>query len=102
MKLIIVTTVQAFHKDAIKLFKKAGIESFSVSEIGGYKNSSGVSMTESWFGSERSGNESSMLFSFTNESQVDMLFDLIKAFNLEQKETNNPLRAIVVPIEKYI
>lgn len=37
MKLVIVTTVSAFQKDVLKLFKQADIEAFSSSEIDGYK-----------------------------------------------------------------
>jgi hypothetical protein len=101
MKLVIVTAVEVFHNDVIKLFKKAGIESFSESEIDGYKNSNALMMSSNWFGSEKGINESLMFFSFTDESHIDALFNLIKEFNYKL-ETNNPLRAIVVPIEKSI
>ena len=42
-----------------------------------------------------------MFFSFTDDEHIDNLFDLIKAFN-KNLETNNPMKAIVVPIEKFI
>lgn len=38
MKLVIVTAVEQFHDDILKLFKKADIRSFSESDIEGYKN----------------------------------------------------------------
>jgi hypothetical protein len=101
MKLVIVTAVEAFHKDVLKLFKEAGIESFSESEIDGYKNTPTLLATSNWFPSEKGGNESNMFFSFTDEQHIDALFDLIKTYNTHL-ETNNPIRAIVVPIEKFI
>ncbi|PNQ72588.1 hypothetical protein C1T31_10560 [Hanstruepera neustonica] len=101
MKLVIVTAVEEFHKDVIKLFKKAGIESFSESEIDGYKNSPTLLATNSWFASEKGGNESNMFFSFTEEIHIDALFDLIRTFN-SNLETNNPIRAIVLPIERSL
>ena len=64
MKLIIVTAVEQFQKDVLKLFKKAQIESFSSSEIDGYKDATSLLMTSSWFPSEKGGNESSLFFSF--------------------------------------
>ena len=42
-----------------------------------------------------------MFFSFTEDEHIDALFDLIKEFNTNL-ETNNPIKAIVVPIEKFI
>jgi hypothetical protein len=101
MKLVIVTVVEEFHKDVVKLFKKAGIESFSESDIDGYKNGSSLLMASNWFSGTKGGNESNMFFSFTEEEHIDALFNLIKEFN-SQLETNNPIKAIVVPIEKFI
>lgn len=101
MKLVIVTAVEEFQKDVLKLFKKANIENFSSSDIDGYKNSPAVLLASNWFSGIDGGNESSMYFSFTEEEHINTLFKLIKEFN-SNLETNNPLKAIVVPIEKYI
>jgi len=101
MKLVIVTAVEEFHNDILKLFKKAKIENFSESEIDGYKSSNGYLVSPNWFGGTKGGNESNMFFSFTEETQIDALFELIKEFNMHL-ETNNPIRAVVLPIEKSI
>jgi len=101
MKLLIVTAVAEFEKEILRLFKKANIESFSESHIDGYKNPTSMVRTASWFPSEKSGVESSLFFSFTQEENIDGLFILIKEFN-QNLETNNPIRAVVVPIEKFI
>ena len=101
MKLVIVTAVEEFHNDILKLFKKAKIENFSESEIDGYKSSNGYLVSPNWFGGTKGGNESNMFFSYTEETQIDALFELIKEFNTHL-ETNNPIRAVVLPIEKSI
>jgi len=101
MKLVIVTAVEEFKKDVLKLFKKANIENFSSSDIDGYKNSSSLLMTSSWFPGEKFRNESRMFFSFAEDLNIEKLFDLIKEFN-KNLETNNPVKAIMVPIEKFI
>ncbi len=101
MKLLIVTVVDEFHKEAMQLLKKAHIERFSGSEIDGYKEAPSFLMNSSWFPSERGGAESNMYFSFTEETKIDTFFELVKAFN-QTLETDNPIRAIVVPIEKHI
>lgn len=53
MKLVIVTTVSAFQKDVLKLFKQADIEAFSSSEIDGYKTAPSLMATQTWFPSEK-------------------------------------------------
>ncbi|MEH6748028.1 MAG: hypothetical protein V7670_14450 [Maribacter arcticus] len=101
MKLLIVTVVLEFEKDILKLFKKAYIESFSESRIDGHKNITSMVRTASWFPSEKGGVESSLFFSFTSDESINILFELIKEFN-QNMETNNPIKAVVVPIEKSI
>lgn len=101
MKLVIVTAVEEFQKDILKLFRKANIESFSASDIDGYKNGSSILMASSWFSGEKTGNESHLFFSFTEDDNIEALFNLIKEFN-SNLETNNPIKAVVVPIEKSI
>ena len=101
MKLVIVTAVEDFNKDVQKLFKSAEIENFSTSDIDGYKTSPAVFKASNWFGGEKTGAESNMFFSFTKAEKIDNLFNLIEEFN-QTIETNNPIRAIVVPIEKFI
>ena len=101
MKLLIVTAVSEFQKELLKLFKKANIEAFSTSEIDGYKNKHSLLATQTWFPHEEGGNESIMFFSFTDEEKADNFFTHVKDFN-SKMDTNNPVRAIVVPVEKYI
>ncbi len=101
MKLLMVTVVEEFEQDILRLFKEANIESFSGSDIDGYKNPTSMVRTSSWFPSEKSGVESNLFFSFTEDENIDGLFKLIKAFN-NNLETNNPIKAVVVPIEKSI
>ncbi|WP_225035722.1 hypothetical protein [Winogradskyella sp. SM1960] len=101
MKLVIVTAVEEFEKAILKLFKKANIKNFSSSDIDGHKNGASVLMASSWFAGQKSGNESSLFFSFTEDENIDALFDIIKEFN-SNIETNNPIKAVVVPIERFI
>ncbi|RMA58777.1 hypothetical protein [Ulvibacter antarcticus] len=101
MKLVIVTAVEQYQKDVLKLFKKANIENLSSSDIDGYKNTASIVTASSWFSGEKAANESSLFFSFTEDENIDALFSLIKEFNTTL-ESNNPIKAVVVPIEKFI
>jgi len=101
MKLLMVTVVEQFEKQVVALFKKANIENFSGSDIDGYKNPTSLLMKSSWFPNVKGGVESSLFFSFTDDDKINVLFDLIKEFNTKL-ETNNPIKAVVVPIERSI
>ncbi len=101
MKLLIVTAAAQFQHELSGLLRKANIENFSGSGIDGYKNSSSLLRTSSWFPGERGGVESHLFFAFTTEEKIDTLVQLVKTFN-ENMETNNPIKMVVVPIEKYV
>ncbi|MBT8313885.1 MAG: hypothetical protein KJP26_05440 [Maribacter sp.] len=101
MKLLLVTAVEQFEEEVIKLFKKAEIENFSGSEIDGYKPPVSLLMKSNWFPKDKGGVESSLFFSFTEDRKIDTIFGLIKEFNANL-ETNNPIKAVVVPIERSI
>ncbi len=101
LKLLIVTVVDQYEKKVLELFKQAKIESFSGSDIEGYKDVSSFMLNSSWFPSEKSGADSSMFFSFTEDENIDTFFSLVVQFN-ENLETNNPIHAVVVPIERSI
>lgn len=99
MKLLIVTSLSEFQKDVLKLFRESHIDAFSGSEIDGYKNS--LIATQSWFPGEKGGNESFMFFSFTEDDKIDSFFKLVENYNAHL-ETNNPIKAVVIPIERSI
>lgn len=101
MKLVLVTAVEEFQKNVLNIFKKANIENFSSSDIDGYKNVPSLLMASSWFSGEKSGNKSILFFSFTEKEKIDGLFLLIEEFN-KNLNTNNPLKAIVLPIERFV
>ncbi len=101
MKLVMVTAVEQFHDDIMQLFKEADIRNFSESDIEGYKKAPTLLSSSNWFAAERSGTDSIMLFSFTEKEKIDKLFDLLENFNANM-ETNNPIKAVVLPIERHL
>ena len=101
MKLLIVTAVNQHAKDVSRLLRKSGIERFSGSDIEGFKNGNSFVLSSSWFPSQKSGADSSMFFSFTKDEKIDVFFSLVSQFNKEV-ETDNPIHAVVVPIERNI
>ena len=101
MKLLIVTVVAEYQQEARRLFKESHIDRFSGSEIDGFKEAPSFLMNSSWFPSEAGGAVSTLYFSFTEEEKIDVFFELVKKFNNEL-ETDNPIKAIVVPIERFI
>jgi hypothetical protein len=101
MKLLMVTVVEDFHNDVLHMFKQAEINNFSESEIGGHKSPSSILSSSNWFSSEKSETQSNIFFSFTEDKNIDVLFKILKEYN-NNIETNNPVHAVVLPIEKTL
>jgi hypothetical protein len=101
MKLIIITIIDELKKDVIKLFKTAEIENFSESDIDGFKTSISSQLATGWFGGKSYSADSEMFFSFENDEKVKYLFKLIKNYN-KTIEHNNPIRAVILPVEDYV
>ena len=101
MKLVVVTSVDEYKKDVMGLFKKAQIEQYSDIEIEGFKNMPSILIASNWFSSGNEGANSVMFFSFSVEKKIDSLFRLIKDYNAGL-DTENLVKAVVLPIEKYI
>lgn len=101
MKLIIITVLDDFKKDVIKLFKTAEIENFSESDIQGFKISISSQITTGWFAGISYSNDSEMFFSFEDDEKVKRLFEMIKTYN-NKITHNNPVRAVIVPVEDFI
>ncbi|MFC2109067.1 hypothetical protein ACFLSU_00715 [Bacteroidota bacterium] len=101
MKLVMVTFIEEYQQDVLSLLKKAEIDNFSESDIDGFKKSSNKFIASNWFSGESVTVNSLLIFSFTEEKNADALFVEIKKFN-ENLKTASPIKAAILPIEKFI
>jgi len=100
MKLLILTAVKSYEKEAIRLFKKAQIHAFSNAEINGFRSDDHENLIDNWFSSSSEKIKSILFFTFTDEDKIDSLLEQLELFNATI-ESNNPIRAIVLNIEKF-
>lgn len=101
MKLVIVTAVNQYKKEVLNLFRDADILNLSESNIEGHKFYKVKNIAENWFSSERSSVKSNLFFSFEDEEKINKLFELIEDFNANL-DSKNPIKAVILPIEKSI
>lgn len=99
MKLLIITAITAFDNDIKKMLKKADVKTFTYKAVTGFKDLSEEAIESNWFGSEMNENESILYYAFVKKENVDLFFDLVNEFNLEQKTLSN-IHVAVLNIEK--
>ena len=101
MKLLIVTAVKAFEKEALKLFKTAKISAFSSGDINGFKTDDHENLIDNWFSSSTDKVQSVLFFTFEEQHKIEILLDQLNEFN-KGIESDNPMKAIVLPIERFV
>lgn len=101
MKLLIITSVKQYEKETVRLLKKANITAFSNADINGFKTSDKENLISNWFSSATDNVKSILFFTFTENEKIDVLLHEINIFNAAL-ESDNPLRAIVLDVEKFV
>jgi hypothetical protein len=99
MKFFIVTCLKEYQDDVTKIFKEANITVFSATDVIGFKDNQPFNLLEDWFASGDEKFDSLLIFSFTANENAEHGLQLIKKYNKES-ETNFPVRAFIVPVEK--
>lgn len=101
MKLFIVACLKDNEVDVQQIFKKANINVFSSTDVKGFKQNDSVNLLENWFASEEETFDSMFVLSFTTSENTEKGLELIKAYN-NKNDSQFPIRAFVVPVEKSI
>jgi len=99
MKFFIVTCLKEYQDDVCKIFKEAKINVFSATDVIGFKDGEVANLLQDWFASGDEKFDSLFVFSFTADENAEYGMELIKKYNTET-ETNFPVRAFIVPVEK--
>ena len=101
MKLLVVTAVKDFEKEVLKLFKASKISAFSSGDINGFKTEDHENLIDNWFSSSSDKVKSVLFFTFTDEGRIDALLKSLEEFN-KDLQSDNPIKAIVIPIERFV
>ncbi len=99
MKFFIVACLKEYQEEVIKIFKQAHIHVFSTTDVTGFKDNQPLNLLEDWFASGEEKFDSLMLFSFTPAANAEQAMKLIQHYN-EAANTDFPVRAFIVPVEK--
>ena len=101
MKLFIVACLKDNQEDVQQLLIQANIGIFSITDMIGFKQNNVANLLENWFASGDEQFDSMFVFSFTTSENVDNCMRLIEEFNTKS-QSQFPIRAFVVPVEKSI
>lgn len=101
MKFFIATCLKEYKDDVCKLFKEAGIGTYSTTDITGVKHNGEPNLQQEWFAAGDEKFDSVILFSFTTDMNARHAKQLIEKYN-EQQQTGFPVRAFIISVEDAI
>lgn len=99
MKMLVITAIQMFEEDILKMLRENKVNAFSSTELVGYGNKKASNIDDNWFGSGNGKYQSMLFFAFLPESSVDGIFKAVEAFNDSQK-TQSRVHISVLNVEK--
>ena len=99
MKLLLITAIAEFGKEAKQILKNAQVKNYSYQEVVGYRNTTQDALNSNWFGTEMNENESIMFYAFVEKENVDLVFDAVTEFNSKQ-ESQSHIHTAILNIEK--
>lgn len=101
MKLLIITSIKAFEKEVKSILKKANVKTYSYKDVIGYRDASELAVQENWFANDMNEGEAILFYAFVKKENVDMVFDMVTAFN-EKEASLSSIHVAVMNIEKTI
>ncbi len=101
MKFFIATCLREYKDDIAKLFKEAGIGTYSTNDITGVKQNGEPNLVQEWFAAGDEQFDSVILFSFTADKNAKNAKRLIEEYN-NKNQTGFPVRAFIIPVEDSI
>lgn len=101
MKFFIATCLREYKDDICKVFKEAGIGTYSTTDITGVKQDGEPNLLQEWFAAGDEKFDSVIIFSFTADANARRAKQLIEEYN-DEHQTGFPVRAFVIPVEDAI
>lgn len=101
MKFFIATCLREYKDDIGRLFKEAGIGTYSTTDVTGVKQNGEPNLLQEWFAAGEEQFDSVILFSFTADKNATLAKQLIEKYN-EQHQTGFPVRVFIIPVEDSI
>lgn len=99
MKLLVITAIKAFENDIKQMLKQSEVSNFSYQDVNGYQDQSQEDLNSNWFASEMNETASVLFYAFVKKGYVELLFNLVEAFNSSQ-QSNSKVHVAILQIEK--
>lgn len=99
MKLLLITAIEEFENEIIKILKNLGVNVFSYQSVKGYRNDENT--LESWFSTEHLSVDSLLFTVFVEQELENKIYEKIQILN-SKLETLSKVHLATVMLEKSL
>ena len=99
MKLLLITAIEEFENEIIKILKDLGVNVFSYQSVKGYRNDENT--LESWFSTEHLSVDSLLFTVFVEQELENKIYENIQILN-SKLETLSKVHLATVMLEKSL
>lgn len=99
MKLLLITAIEEFENEIIKILKNLGVKVFSYQSVKGYRNDENT--LESWFSKEHLSVDSLLFTVFVEQELENKIYENIQILN-SKLETLSKVHLATVMLEKSL
>ena len=99
MKLLLITAIEEFEHEIIKILKDLGVNVFSYQSVKGYRNDENT--LESWFSTEHLSVDSLLFTVFVEQELENKIYEKIQILN-SKLETLSKVHLATVMLEKSL
>lgn len=99
MKLLLITAVESYQEDVIKVLKENNIHSFTSTQVSGHANSNVSDLGDNWFGGNQPNQSSIMYYVFVSEEDLDPVFKAVEDIN-SSRQSRSKIHLSVMAIER--
>ena len=100
MKLIIILGNQAYETQLKEILKASDVKVFSADKIEGFHFNGVKNLSDNWFGTGNSGENSVMLFAFSSKDKIEEVFKGIEKFN--ENDLTSKVHAFMLNVEAAV
>jgi hypothetical protein len=97
--MLIITAVQSYQEEIVKMLKESNIHAFSSTNVLGHVNHNDPNLEDNWFGGDLQNYQSILYFALLPKEQVESVFEAVEQINAKA-ESQSRIHLSVLGVEQ--
>jgi nitrogen regulatory protein PII len=99
MKMLVITAVESYQEEIVKVLKESNIHAFSSTNVLGHVNQNDPNLEDNWFGGDVQNYQSILYFALLPKEQLDNVFEAVERINAKA-QSKSKIHLSVMGVER--